>query len=111
MLCCRVVLSCPSGGVGGEVTSSKVLGRVFWLAGGGRAQGSEFLGAVGVWPAVGCGVSAECCGGWKGGLSAVLSAVCTLHPAGSGTSAHALEGEVGGTESEAPLSPQHSLSG
>lgn len=61
--CCAVAwyyLVFP-GGRGGEVTSLESSGAGFWLAGGGRAQGSEFLGARR--PLAG-GVSAERCGGW-----------------------------------------------
>jgi hypothetical protein len=52
--CCRVVYLAWSLPVEVGVTSSnsKVLGRVSWLAGEGRAQGSEFLGWVlGCWGA------------------------------------------------------------
>lgn len=68
-VCCRVVISCPSGRGGlrwgvGRLMSSKVLGRVFGWREGGRVQGSEFLG---VWPRpLAGGVSAERCGGWTG---------------------------------------------
>lgn len=82
--CCAVAwyyLVLPGGStmVGGEVTSSKVLGRGFWLAGGGRAQGSEFLGAG---RPLGGGVSAERCGGWT-------------HSAGLGATAAGRKSEMG----------------
>lgn len=101
MLCCRVVLSCPSGGGrwGGDELESSGAGILVggrWSSSGIRVSGCSGCLAVGWWGQ--CGVLR-----WvEGGLSAVLSAVCTLHPAGSGTSAHVLEEEVGGTESEAP---------
>lgn len=61
VMCCRVVFLVLRGDwVGGELKSP---GVGFWLAGGGRAQGSEFL--VGGRPLAG-GVSAERCGGWTG---------------------------------------------
>lgn len=72
MLCCRVVISCPSGGVGGGGDELESSGAGLWLAGGGRAQGSEFLGAGR--PLAG-GVSAERCGGWDG-WSGLHSALC-----------------------------------
>lgn len=89
-------ISCLSGEEGGgdcdELESS---GAGFWLAGEGRAQGSEFLGArrplAGWW-----GVSAERCGGWDG-LSlcpSAVSALSTLVQAGAGAGAGFLGGRL-----------------
>lgn len=66
VVCCRVVyLVSPGRRVGGICDELESSGAGFWLAGEGRAQGSEFLGAgrplAGWW-----GVSAERCGGWDG---------------------------------------------